>query len=93
MAVLMKMLDQRKGDLSDEKFANIQLNISASTLSRYRKGTEIGVDGLKKMTPTFVKAGDAEMVGAFAVYALGLNVPIGELRTVGQAILDAASSS
>lgn len=92
MAKLMEMLDKRRGSMPDEKFANVRLGISASTFSRYRKGTKIGTEALQKMMPVFIRDNDVEMVGAFAVYAIGVEVPAEKLAEIGQIILGAQVS-
>lgn len=93
MAQLMELLDKRRGDLPDEKFAVARLDISASTFSRYRRGTKVGVEGIQKMLPVFIESNDAEMVGALAIYALGLEVPDNKLAEIGQIILNSRAVS
>ena len=88
MTQLRKMLEGRKGQLSDEKFGNA-VGVSGSVMFRYlKRDTTVGLDAVQKMVPAFAARGDTEMVGALMIYAAGLKVSDpGTLRKIGELAL------
>lgn len=88
MTQLRKMLENRKGELSDEKFGNA-VGVSGSVMFRYlKRDTTVGLDAVQKMIPAFAASGDTEMVGALMIYAAGLKVSNPDtLRKIGELAL------
>lgn len=70
VAELMKMIQKRQGDESNERYA-YNLNLTGSTLFRYYEGERRpNLDAIRKMAQYYQKIGDNEMLEALADYAL-----------------------
>ncbi len=87
MAELIELLRDRQGKMSNEQFANM-VGLRGATLGRcYRGESILGASALQKFASEFVKRGDMVMIGALAVYALGLSVDTARLEKVGVSLV------
>jgi hypothetical protein len=78
MAILMEMVNARRGDKSFEDYAH-EMGLKTSVLYKYitEKGErDMSVPNLQKMAQYYHRIGDAEMVEALASYATGLKVTL-----------------
>lgn len=70
VAELMKKIEQRQGNLSNEKYAR-NFDISGSTLFRWRKGERSpDLGAIRGMARYYKQVGDTEMLEALSQYAL-----------------------
>lgn len=70
VAELVQMIEQRQGDVSNEKYAR-HFDVSGTTLFRWRKGERApNIEAIRNMARFYKKQGDKEMLAALAEYAL-----------------------
>lgn len=70
VAELMKLIQVRQGELSNERYAR-SLDISGVTLFRWHKGERSpNIGAIRNMAKHYKAIGDTEMLDALSAYAL-----------------------
>lgn len=84
MSDVLKLLELRQGDKSNEQYAN-EMGLRGTTLWRYKKGqSEINTATRKKLMEYYAARQDAEMVGALLVYKTGSQLSSSQLAEIGR---------
>ncbi len=93
MKRLLKLLEARQGQMSNEKFAN-KIGLAGTTVWRYRAGKSvINAPTRQKMIQYFLAKNDAEMVGALLAYRTGSELSSRQLSELGQQFLVAVQNN